>query len=122
MQDVPFELAQVISLEGVNFDIDKSTLKPESDKELDKLVATLTKYPTMKIEIQGHTDDQGGADHNWTLSQDRAKTVSAYLVARKIDPARLTTKGFGQTMPIAPNTSEDGRAKNRRVVFVVRQK
>ncbi|GEM_PF-4431241 len=122
MQDVPFELAQVISLEGVNFDTDKSTLKPESDKVLDKLVATLTKYPTMKIEIQGHTDDQGGADHNWTLSQDRAKTVSAYLAAHKIDPARLTTKGFGQTMPIAPNTSEDGRAKNRRVVFVVRQK
>jgi OOP family OmpA-OmpF porin len=70
------------------------------------------------LEVQGHTDDQGADEYNMDLSQRRAETVIAYLGLFGIDTSRLTPKGYGETAPVAPNTTEEGRAQNRRVELV----
>lgn len=108
-----------IVLKNVFFDTDKSDLKSESFVELQKLVDLLKKNKTMKIEISGHTDNQGGKAHNQTLSQNRAKAVYDYLVLNGIEAVRLTFKGYGDTQPIADNATEEGRALNRRTEFKV---
>jgi hypothetical protein len=82
------------------------------------VVVLLKENPELKIEVQGHTDDQGSEDYNLKLSQRRAETVVTYLSLFGIDPNRLMPKGFGESQPIMPNTTEEGRAKNRRVELV----
>jgi outer membrane protein OmpA-like peptidoglycan-associated protein len=106
----------VVSLYGIYFDTDKSDVKAESKPTLDE-VATLLKIDrSLKIEISGHTDSTGDKAHNAKLSEARAQAVMKALVTGYgIDPARLTAKGFGDAKPVAPNTSEESRAKNRRV-------
>jgi outer membrane protein OmpA-like peptidoglycan-associated protein len=74
--------------------------------------------PELKLEVQGHTDNQGNDDYNLKLSQKRAETVAAYLQLFGIDSGRLTPKGFGETKPVATNDTEDGRTRNRRVELV----
>jgi outer membrane protein OmpA-like peptidoglycan-associated protein len=81
---------------------------------LDKLVTLLQENPTIKIEIGGHTDNVGKAADNLTLSDHRAKAVVDYLQGKRIDPARLTAKGYGMTQPVADNATPEGRALNRR--------
>ncbi|MES2108688.1 MAG: OmpA family protein [Bacteroidota bacterium] len=103
---------------GINFDIDKSTIKPESMGTLNMVVGILKDNPDLKFEIDGHTDNTGGAAHNATLSQQRADAVKNQLVSMGVDAGRLTTKGFGDTKPISDNTSPEGKANNRRVEFV----
>lgn len=103
---------------GINFDVDKSTIRPESMGTLNMIVGILKSNPDLKFEIDGHTDNTGNAPHNLTLSQQRAGAVKTQLVAMGIDAARLTTKGFGDTQPISDNTTLEGKANNRRVVFV----
>ena len=106
-------------LKNVFFDTDKFDLKQKSKIELDKLVNFMTKNNTINIELGGHTDNVGSAKSNQILSENRAKSVFAYLVEKGISADRLTVKGYGDTMPIADNTTEKGRAENRRSEFKI---
>ncbi|MGL6268127.1 MAG: OmpA family protein, partial [Chitinophagaceae bacterium] len=86
---------------------------------LDILVQLLNENPALKIQINGHTDNIGKAADNLTLSNNRAKAVVTYLNSKGISPARLSFKGFGASKPIADNSSEEGRAQNRRTELQV---
>ncbi|OYY95634.1 MAG: hypothetical protein B7Y41_02095 [Hydrogenophilales bacterium 28-61-23] len=108
-------LPKVINLEGVNFDTNKDTLRPESSAILDDAAATLKRYPGLKVEIAGHTDSASGDAHNLDLSQRRANAVMKYFVDKGIEADRLTAKGYGESLPVADNATSAGRAKNRRV-------
>jgi OOP family OmpA-OmpF porin len=103
---------------GINFDIDKATIKPESMGTLNMIIQVLKDNPDLKFEIDGHTDNTGTAAHNLSLSQQRADAVKAQLVSMGIDAARLTTKGFGDSKPVSDNTTLEGKANNRRVEFI----
>jgi outer membrane protein OmpA-like peptidoglycan-associated protein len=99
-----------------------ATIAKTSYQPLDEVAAALKDHPDVKsVEIQGHTDDRGGAKANLKLSQRRAEAVRKYLVSRGIAPGRLTAKGYGETRPIASNKTAEGRKANRRVDFVVTQ-
>ncbi len=107
-----------IIMHGILFDVDKSTLKPQSMGSINEIYNLLKKNASLKFEIDGHTDNTGNAAHNLTLSQQRAEAVKTQLVKMGVDASRLTTKGFGDTKPISDNDSPEGRANNRRVEFV----
>jgi outer membrane protein OmpA-like peptidoglycan-associated protein len=108
-------LPKVLNLMGVNFDNDKDTLRPEAAAILDDAVATLKRYPGLKVEIAGHTDSASSDAHNLDLSQRRANAVMQYLVDKGVAADRLSAKGYGEAQPIADNATKDGRFKNRRV-------
>ncbi len=110
----PIEVNASIVLNNIFFDVNKFDLNPASQVELDKVVQLLQDNPTVKIQISGYTDNAGKPADNLTLSNNRAKTVVAYLINHQIKPERLSYKGFGETQPLANNASEEGRAKNRR--------
>lgn len=102
----------------INFETGKSTIKPESQSIVDQIAEMLKTDPALKVSIEGHTDNVGTPVANKTLSENRARSVVAALVAKGIDKSRLASKGWGQEKPVADNTSEDGKAKNRRVEIV----
>lgn len=104
-----------VALYGVLFDFNKSTLQPASDPVLQQIDSLLVKNATLKLEIQGHTDNVGNDAYNQTLSEARARAVVAWLTQHGIAATRLTAKGYGKTKPIADNGTDAGRAKNRRV-------
>jgi OOP family OmpA-OmpF porin len=105
-----------VDIYGILFDVDKTDIKPESKSTLDEVAKLLKNEPALKLEVAGHTDNTGGADHNKKLSQGRASSVVQALVKNYgINSARLQPKGYGDTKPVAPNDAEEGRAKNRRV-------
>jgi len=106
-------------LENVYFDTGKSSLKPNSFKALNDLVEILKIKNTMVVEIQGHTDNVGKDEENMKLSQDRADEVRKYLISKGIEAARVTSKGYGPTMPVADNANDAGKAKNRRTSLKV---
>ncbi|HEX7078567.1 MAG TPA: OmpA family protein, partial [Candidatus Eisenbacteria bacterium] len=114
----------MIRLQGINFDTGKATIKPESDKALDEVGDILTRWPGLRIEIAGHTDSRGSDAQNQKLSEARAKAVLAYMLDRfpELRPEQFTAKGYGETQPIATNTTELGMSKNRRVEFRVLNK
>ncbi|HEY4148206.1 MAG TPA: OmpA family protein [Chitinophagaceae bacterium] len=112
-----FTDAKIIT-HGINFDIDKATIKPESMGTLNMIIQVLKDNPDIKFEVDGHTDNSGAAAHNLTLSQQRADAVKTQLISMGVDASRLTSKGFGDTKPISDNTSPEGKANNRRVEFV----
>lgn len=114
----PTDVGTVVTLKNVFFDFDKAELKPESFVELDKLVSYL-QHNTIRIEIGGHTDDQGSAEYNDRLSENRAKAVYDYLIQNGIPSDRLAFKGYGMRMPVADNATEEGRAANRRTEFKI---
>lgn len=99
----------------INFDTGKSSIKSESQKIVDELYTMLKNNPALKIVIEGHTDNVGDKVFNQTLSDQRSASVKAALVSKGISSDRIKTVGYGQDKPIADNTSEDGKAKNRRV-------
>jgi outer membrane protein OmpA-like peptidoglycan-associated protein len=110
-----------IVLNNVFFETNKWDLKPESMVELNRLVDLLSANPDKKIEIGGHTDNVGSDESNQALSQNRAKSVVDYLVKKGIDATRLSSKGYGETTPVASNDTDEGRAKNRRTEFKIVQ-
>jgi outer membrane protein OmpA-like peptidoglycan-associated protein len=109
----------ILFKEKVLFGFDRSDLNTSAETNLNKLVNVLQKYPDTNIEIIGHTDNKGTNDYNQTLSQRRASSVASYLRAQRVSSSRLTTKGMGESDPIATNDTEDGRSQNRRVEFVI---
>jgi len=104
----------VYTLENVYFDTGKLTLKSSSYKTLDNLAELLTYKKDMVIEIAGHTDNVGDDAANQRLSEDRAKSVKSYLVSKGVSPEQIKAVGYGETVPIADNATEEGRSKNRR--------
>jgi len=108
-------MAKAISLSGIYFHTDSAELKSESIAVLDATADTLNANPGVGVEIAGHTDDQGDAAYNQGLSQRRADTVRSYLTSRGVDASRLSASGYGETQPVADNTTSEGRAQNRRV-------
>jgi len=101
--------------DGVTFDVGSYTLKPEFRATLDQVAASMVKYPNSLIDVYGHTDSTGSDAFNQTLSENRARTVANYLTSRGVAAARIRSQGYGETMPVADNATEDGRRKNRRV-------
>lgn len=115
----PIDTGETVVLKNIFFDFDKFDLLPESLAELNKLTGLLQKNPAMKIEIGGHTDNKGSAEYNQKLSEQRARSVYEFLIAKGIDKNRLSYKGYGLTKPIDTNDTEEGRANNRRTEFKV---
>jgi len=111
-----------IVLKNIFFDFDKTTLRPTSTAELDRLTKMLNDIPTLKIEISGHTDNVGSDAYNKNLSKGRAKAVVDYLIDSGIAADRLTYKGYGESQPIGTNDTEEGRQSNRRTEFKVLSK
>jgi outer membrane protein OmpA-like peptidoglycan-associated protein len=109
----------VIVLHGVNFDFNKATLTLNAKALLDQVGDALLARKDIKVEIDGHTDGKGGVAYNQKLSERRAESVKAYLVTRGVDEGRMSTKGFGKSMPIASNDTDEGREANRRVELKV---
>ena len=105
---------KVFTLNNVFFDSGKSTLRAESNHELNQLAEYMNIKKTLVIEIAGHTDNVGAADANQKLSEERADAVKQYLAKKGIDPSRVTAKGYGDTQPVADNGTAGGRQKNRR--------
>lgn len=104
-------------LNNIFFDVNKTSLKQESQTELRYLTNLLKQNPTLKIAISGHTDNVGSDSANMVLSTGRANAVRDYLIGQGIEPDRITAKGFGERQPVASNDTEEGRQKNRRVEF-----
>ncbi len=102
----------------INFDVDKATLRADSQPVIDEIHKLLVSDPALKLSIEGHTDSTGSAARNRELAAARARTVLGALVGLGVDPARLRSSGFGPDKPIADNSTEEGRAKNRRVELV----
>ena len=109
------EVGTTVVLQNIFFDFDKASLLQQSYNELQHLLDLLQRYPKMRVEVSGHTDSHGSVDYNLRLSHSRAKAVVDYLISKGIDSKRLQYKGYGKSKPIDTNTTEEGRARNRRV-------
>ena len=104
---------------GVYFDTNKSDVKGASAVTLDKLADIFNEYPKSNILVEGHTDSAGSEEYNWSLSQQRAESVTQYLISKGISASRFTTKWYGETQPRATNETSEGKAKNRRVELAI---
>lgn len=116
---VPLRKDEVIRLANVFFDFSKSDLRPESQTELDRLVDFLLQHATMTIELHGHTDDVGSDTENKRLSKERVEAVKTYLVSHGVQADRMKAIGYGESKPVASNSTEEGRQQNRRVEFKI---
>ncbi|MBK7577416.1 MAG: OmpA family protein [Ignavibacteria bacterium] len=116
---VPIRLNETIVLNNLFFDFGKTDLRPESFAELDRLAQFLAASPSITIELSGHTDNVGSDASNKVLSQERVNAVRAYLLGRGVAPTRMKALGYGKSKPLASNSTEEGRQKNRRVEFKI---
>ena len=119
---IQFELPRTFTLDNVEFESGKSTLTKDSYIELKELLDYLKLKDDINIEIAGHTDDVGDDESNMKLSKARAETVRNYLISKGITTNRVIAKGYGETQPIASNTTVDGRQKNRRTEVRINKK
>ena len=111
---IAYELPTTYTLSNLQFDAGKATIKGSSYKSLDQLIEFLKRKKVTKIQIAGHTDSDGNNDTNLKLSQNRAMNVKRYLIKKGIQPGRVETIGYGETRPIALNSTAGGKASNRR--------
>ena len=116
---VPIEIGQVVRLNNVFFDFDKWDLRPESHLELNRVVKLLQENPAIVIEMSAHTDSYGSDEYNFKLSDNRAKSVMDYILSKGISPDRISSQGYGETKPVAPNDTDENRQLNRRVEFTI---
>ena len=114
------EISEPVQLKNITFQYDSSILRDSSYIELEKLLVFLKDNPTLKIDIYGHTDNQGNDEYNLLLATNRAEAVLKYLTINGIDKTRLTSQGLGEKYPINDNETVEGRRQNRRVEFSVR--
>ena len=105
----------LVNLPDVTFATGSTTITPSFQATLNEVAESLTKYPNSLIDVYGHTDSTGSESFNQDLSERRAQTVSNYITSRGVNSARIRWQGFGETMPVADNSSEEGRRLNRRV-------
>jgi outer membrane protein OmpA-like peptidoglycan-associated protein len=119
--EIKEEVKQVFqkALNGIEFNSGKATIKRSSNTILNDIAKIMTENPAYLLSINGHTDNTGDAAKNQTLSEERANAVKAYLESKGIAGSRMTAQGFGQDQPVASNNTASGRAKNRRVEFIV---
>ncbi|MEM8815866.1 MAG: OmpA family protein [Pseudomonadota bacterium] len=111
------EIRAEIVLRGVNFESNSDRLLPGATRVLDDAAASLNKYPSIRVEVGGHTDSDGAAEYNESLSERRALTVRDYLASKGVALDRMTVRGYGETQPVADNSTASGKADNRRVVL-----
>ncbi|MBC7927616.1 MAG: OmpA family protein, partial [Bryobacteraceae bacterium] len=109
----------IVNLSDVLFDFGKYTLRPGTREKLAKVSGILLAHPTLKIEVEGHTDSVGSEEFNQKLSEQRARAVQEYLTGQGLPSNMITAKGLGKMQPVASNDTNDGRQKNRRVELVV---
>jgi outer membrane protein OmpA-like peptidoglycan-associated protein len=115
----PRDVARALSIQVVNFELDKAFIPDANKPFLDRASKIITEVPNMKLMIIGHTDNQASDAYNMDLSRDRAESVKEYLVSQGIDASKIVTKGMGESEPIADNSTEQGRFRNRRIEFTV---
>jgi outer membrane protein OmpA-like peptidoglycan-associated protein len=104
---------------GILFDVDKADLRPVAKQNLTELATILTKYDDTNVLIEGHTDSDGSDEHNLTLSERRARTVAASLAQQSVPNARMSVVGYGESQPVADNSSAAGKQANRRVEIAI---
>lgn len=119
--EIIFKKKAPIILDGINFKLGSAELTRDSEDVIMKVVQTMKDYPTMQLEISGHSDNTGSRAYNLKLSKDRAQSVKDFLVGKGIDANRAWAIGLGPDHPIASNNTEEGRAKNRRIEFFRKQ-
>lgn len=111
---------KIETLVPVTFELDSDALKPESNGLLDEVADAIRTMPQVRrVRVDGHTDESGDSEYNLDLSRRRALSVKAYLVKKGVDPGRLDTLGHGRDQPVSDNATEEGRARNRRVEFIL---
>jgi outer membrane protein OmpA-like peptidoglycan-associated protein/tetratricopeptide (TPR) repeat protein len=115
----PIELNASVTMKNIQYAVNSYQLEPVSMIELNKLIQLMNDNPSIQIQIKGHTDNTGTAAENMKLSENRAKSVVDYLISKGVEAKRLTWKGFGETQPLASNSTEEGKAFNRRTEFVI---
>jgi len=109
------KIVKLLQIENIEFEVGKGTLTPKGEAAVDKLANILKEYTHIKIEIAGHTDSDGSAVFNQKLSQDRVDTVKKRLVSKGVSASRLNARGYGESKPLVPNTTDENKQKNRRV-------
>ena len=119
VEKLPDDRLLVGMTSATTFDVDSADIKPGFYSTMDKISGIVNKYGKTSLVIAGHTDDTGSDDHNLALSRRRANAVESYLMADQVSPTRLSSIGYGESRPIAPNDTETGRTLNRRVEITI---
>ncbi len=122
LQVIDFTDGMKYALKNGKFSVKSSTLNTATKQELDNLVIIMKESPSISIQIDGHTDDEGSEEVNMKLSEARANTVKKYLVSKRISATRINTTGYGATKPINTNETEEGKSKNRRIEITINVK